>query len=383
MEEIIISNEIKEAYEFWKEFNLDLKRESLDKTVIEIKDLKTASINGRKKLNEITKSFRNKSSEEQISDLPDLLKSYQDEIDQLSRRSKFCESSFLSLYKSIYDAPDPAPIIQSLLQSLSSTSTYQLDIKKLKSEISQYEKEFQQLKNQDITIRRLEDQLNEYKLKIEDKVTEEVNKRVTDLEEQMEEKVANVREIQKAAEKRLALAVESMKQAQASAEQAQNQLYDVSSQAESRLSALTVENNMLAESSNRLSTRVSELENEIEFLKSAQSKTLNTASISSSIEGGQSPSQKDDVQTLNLIIQELRQELIRCEDLMRSERINFEQRDRESTQLLAKERDQLSRLRQELAERPLKEDYILAKRQLRLLQKVTFHLSDDDPEVFN
>jgi hypothetical protein len=48
--------------------------------------------------------------------------------------------------------------------------------------VSAYEQEFKQLKNQDITIRRLEDQIADFKSRIEDKVAEEVSKRIVDLE---------------------------------------------------------------------------------------------------------------------------------------------------------------------------------------------------------
>ena len=48
--------------------------------------------------------------------------------------------------------------------------------------MSAYEQEFKQLKNQDITIRRLEDQIADFKSRIEDKVAEEVSKRIVDLE---------------------------------------------------------------------------------------------------------------------------------------------------------------------------------------------------------
>ena len=49
--------------------------------------------------------------------MPDLLKSYQDEIDQLSRRAKSSEAAFFGIYKSLYDGIDPVPIIENLLES--------------------------------------------------------------------------------------------------------------------------------------------------------------------------------------------------------------------------------------------------------------------------
>lgn len=61
--------------------------------------------------------IRSKSREEQTTGVPDLLKSYQDEIDQLSRRAKLTETIFLGLYKSLYDCPDPAIIMEHLVAS--------------------------------------------------------------------------------------------------------------------------------------------------------------------------------------------------------------------------------------------------------------------------
>lgn len=200
--------------EFWKNFDLDVKRLSLDKNCVEMREMKTSSINGRKRLNDATKVFRVKSREDQTTSMTELLKLYQEEIDQLSRRSKFSESAFYSLYKSIYDAPNPSTSIDGLINMVAATSTNQLEIERLRGELAQYDEEFQLLKNQDITIRRLEDQLEEYRDQIEDKVLEEVFKRTSLVEEQAESRINEVREVQRVAEKRLATVVESMRQAQ-------------------------------------------------------------------------------------------------------------------------------------------------------------------------
>lgn len=64
-----------------------------------MKDFKTSSINGRKKLNETTKTYRSKPAAEQLVLMNEVLREYQEEIDQLSRRSKFSESAFYHIYK--------------------------------------------------------------------------------------------------------------------------------------------------------------------------------------------------------------------------------------------------------------------------------------------
>ena len=40
---------------------------------------------------------------------------YQSEIDNVTRRTKYSESSFLALYKVLADAPDPAPLFEAAI----------------------------------------------------------------------------------------------------------------------------------------------------------------------------------------------------------------------------------------------------------------------------
>jgi homeobox protein cut-like len=248
---ISISNATKEL-EIWRNFNIEQRKLNLDASCVEMREAKTASINGRRKLNDNTKAFRSKPKEEQIGMMTDILKCYQEEIDQLSRRSKYCETTFFSLYKALFELPDPAVCIEALLNTVMSGSTSHLEIERLRSEITQYEEEFQQLKNQDITIRRLEDSLAQFKEQNEDKVVEEVNRRITEVEAQANSRIAEVMESQRTAERRHATAVEALQNAEKALDRAQTQLYEMSSQAERKITALQSENAILAEGMNAL-----------------------------------------------------------------------------------------------------------------------------------
>jgi len=85
----------------------------------------------------------------------ELLKQYQDEIDRLSKRSKYSEASFMDLFKTFQNAPDPVHCLDTLMKQYASTSSESsIEIDKLKSEIEQYDAEFSTLKNQDIKIQR-------------------------------------------------------------------------------------------------------------------------------------------------------------------------------------------------------------------------------------
>jgi homeobox protein cut-like len=369
------------SLEFWKDFDLETKRLTLDKSCVEMREMKTASINGRKKLNEATKAFRSKTREEQVLGMTELLKLYQDEIDQLSNRSKFSEKSFYNLYKQVYDAPNPVTAIEGLINLVTAGSTNTLEIERLKSELNQYDEEFQQLKNQDITIRRLEEQLQEYRDQIEDKVVEEVMKRTAEVEDQAGAKVAAVKEVSRAAEKRLAAAVESMRQAQASADRAQTQMFEISSQAEERVSALSAENGILAEGSERLEAQVGELEGEVEMLKSALATAVaggaGASAMGSPLKGGSSA---DDTETLQMVVSELRSEIRKKEETFRAERQRLDGQQREVAQQLAREKEALGKVRLELAERPTKDDLVSVRRQLKMLQRVAFNVEDEDNE---
>lgn len=42
---------------------------------------------------------------------------YQSEIDNITKRTKYAENSFLTVYKLLADAPDPAPLFEAAIVS--------------------------------------------------------------------------------------------------------------------------------------------------------------------------------------------------------------------------------------------------------------------------
>eukprot|EP01038_Epipyxis_sp_PR26KG_P006821 gene6821-9339_t len=379
---------VEAALEYWKTFDIENKKSQLEKTCTEMREMKTASIVGRKRLNEITKSFRAKSKDEQVIGVTELLKAYQEEIDQLSRRSKLTETAFFSLYKSIYEAPDPCQCIEELMQVVASGSTHQLEIERLKAELNQYEEEFQQLKNQDITIRRLEDQLQDFREQNEEKINEEVEKRTKEINIIAETKISEIKDEQRTLEKRLLAAIESMKQTQLSADRAQNQLFDVSSQAETRISALLSENSLLAEGTQRLVMKCNELENELSLLKSSNQSFLTKSSIIigdniNHHHNNNYNNHKNSEEALGFVITDLQEEIRKKEDLFRLEKQKLESSIRDLSQQLTKERESLNRMNQELLDRPSKDEFLSLKRQYKMVQKIAFNVQDDEREDLN
>jgi len=114
---------VRNTLSFWQgTFNLSDRRSSLEAACLEMKEQKAASIVGRRRLNDITRSFRSRggvggagaaaasastatnpprSNDAAIASavaateagITEVLKAYQDEVDQLARRAKFGEVS--------------------------------------------------------------------------------------------------------------------------------------------------------------------------------------------------------------------------------------------------------------------------------------------------
>lgn len=55
-----------------------------------------------------------RSDAEKVSSVQRLVKAYQEEIDVLVKRCRVSDSAFFSLYKSFYEAPDPAKALERL-----------------------------------------------------------------------------------------------------------------------------------------------------------------------------------------------------------------------------------------------------------------------------
>ena len=119
-------DEAQSALLFWQSFDLEAKRDVLDATIRKIAQNIEASKKGRKKLNELTREFRIKTPEEQLSLIGALLHEYQVEIDQLSTRSKCAESGFNLFYTELLRAPDPKIALSSLLGILAYVLTHSL-----------------------------------------------------------------------------------------------------------------------------------------------------------------------------------------------------------------------------------------------------------------
>lgn len=366
---------------FWQSFRLSDKRNEWDQVNNEMREYKTASINGRKKLNEMTKTFRAKPREEQLLTISELLKAYQEEIDQLSKRSRFTETSFGNIYKALYEAPDPAPCIESLFNTINSGTMHSLEIERLKTEIRQYDEEFQRLKNQDITIRRLEDQLQEYKDNLEEKIAEEAERRARVVREQCDQQLLESREAQRSMERRMQQAMDTSKAAQQSLDRIQSQQFEETQRAENRISAMIMERNTLMDQNQRLSLRIAELEND-KTNWVAMTSGSGDASSGSVLGSNSSSSQQWQVQreAFEQLIQSQQDQLRAVEDQSRQERAKLDSTIRDLQQAVGKEKANVQGLKQELSKAVTRVQYENLRREVKTLRRIAFHTDEEDDD---
>lgn len=59
-----------------------------------------------------TRLYTLRPDHDKVSGVQRLVKAYQEEIDALAKRSRASDSAFFSLYKALYEAPDPAQALE-------------------------------------------------------------------------------------------------------------------------------------------------------------------------------------------------------------------------------------------------------------------------------
>lgn len=123
------------AFDLWSKADLAGLQKQLDRDVIAIKDKEAQSLESRKQLATETKKFKKLESEEKLGNINRIIKQYQQEIDNLTQRSKFSEVVLLDIYAKLAEAPDPKPLLQHSLEKLSKVD----DSKELKEKVDTLE----------------------------------------------------------------------------------------------------------------------------------------------------------------------------------------------------------------------------------------------------
>ncbi|KAJ1293929.1 hypothetical protein BS78_01G107400 [Paspalum vaginatum] len=357
---------------FWKDFDLEKERSGLDEQGLKIAENQETSQKNRRKLAENTRDFKKASSDEKLSLFNSLLRSYQEEVDNLTKRAKFGENAFLNIYQKLYEAPDPYPALASMADQDQKLSELDTENRKMKLELEEYRAEAAHLKNQQATIRRLEERNRQLEQQMEEKVREMVEMKQRSMAEDSQKTLEALKDRERSLQDQLRQATESVKNMQKLHESAQSQLFELRTQSEEDRAAKEAEVSLLMDEVERAQARLVSLEREKGDLRS-QLQTTNEDASKSSDYLDSSDILESSLNAKEKIISELNAELRNIESTLSTEREMHVNELKKLTALLTEKESALMELKKELQERPTQKLVDDLKKKVQILQAVGYN----------
>ncbi|XP_009798773.1 protein CASP [Nicotiana tabacum] len=367
---------------FWKDFDLEKERSTLDEQGLRIAENQENSQKNRRKLAESTRDFKKASNEDKLSLFNSLLKGYQEEVDNLTKRAKYGENAFLNIYQKLYEAPDPYPVIASIAEKDSKLSELESENRKMKVELEEFRMEATHLKNQQATIRRLEDRCRQLEQQMEEKVKEIVEIKQRSLAEENQKTLEVLKEREQLLQDQLRQAQESVSTMQKLHELAQSQLFEVRAQSEEERATKQSEVNLLMDEVERAQTRLLSLEREKGLLRT-QLQTANEDNDHKNSDNLDADSAlENSLYAKEKIISDLNVELHKLENTLSNEREDHMNEIKKLNSLLHEKEVALEELKKELQTRPTTKLVDDLRKKVKILQAVGYNtIEAEDWEV--
>eukprot|EP00252_Welwitschia_mirabilis_P002877 TRINITY_DN12898_c0_g1_i1.p1 TRINITY_DN12898_c0_g1~~TRINITY_DN12898_c0_g1_i1.p1 ORF type:complete len:699 (+),score=193.82 TRINITY_DN12898_c0_g1_i1:213-2309(+) len=368
---------------FWKEFDLESERSKLDEQGLKIAENQESSLKNRRRLAENTRDFKKASNEEKLSLFNSLLKAYQEEVDNLTKRAKYGENAFLNIYQKLYEAPDPCPSLASATELSSKITELESDNRKMKHELEEFRAEASHLRNQQATVRRLEERNRQLEQQMEEKVKEIVEIKQRTLAEENQKTLEVLKEREMLLQDQLRAAKESVSNMQRLHEFGQSQLFEYRAKSEEERVAKQAELNLLTDEVERAQARLLSLEREKEQLRSqllsvhsqeTQNKERDDMDSSVNLEAALTAKEK--------IISDLHSELHKLETTLSKEREEHLNEIKKLNMVINEKVNVIEKIQKELQERPTSKQIEDLRKQVKILQAVGYNsIEAEDWEV--
>ncbi|CAL2278767.1 unnamed protein product [Prunus armeniaca] len=376
------SSPISVVSNFWKEFDLEKEKSVLDEQGLRIAENQENSQKNRRKLAESTRDFKKASPEEKLNLFNSLLRGYQEEVDNLTKRAKFGENAFLNIYQKLYEAPDPYLALASSAEQDLKLSELESENRKMKVELEEFRTEATHLKNQQATIRRLEERNRQLEQQMEDKVKEIVEIKQRSFAEENQKMLEVLKEREQLLQDQLRQAKDSVFNMQKLHELAQSQLFELRAQSDEERATKQSEVNLLMDEVERAQTRLLSLEREKGLLRSkldtanedTENKNSDTSDSNSILENSLIAKEK--------IIAELNMELHNIETTLSNEREEHLNEIKKLNALLIEKEAALEEMKKELQGRPTTKLVDDLRKKVKILQAVGYNsIEAEDWEV--
>ena len=273
-----MTSKLQSLTELWQEFDLTGTQKLLDELATEITTRQDESDSSRKLLIELIRNFKKSNSEETRLVVAPLLKSFQNEIDNLSKRSKSAEKSFFDIYKKFFDIADPVPTLEYCMENIKNLQKLQdleIETAQLRETLTDYNKEITEYKEKLKNLKDIESKYKTQEEKMLELIDQKVAKKEEDLEKMFEEKTRVMEEERQRNSQKLADAVQKMSQMQRTLSETQTELYEIQTSRDQQRNARSEEVELVLVDLERATQRALTAEREVltlqEQLKDLQS----------------------------------------------------------------------------------------------------------------
>nr|KAF6489187.1 cut like homeobox 1 [Molossus molossus] len=373
-------------FQYWKRFDLQQLQRELDATATVLANRQDESEQSRKRLIEQSREFKKNTPEDLRKQVAPLLKSFQGEIDALSKRSKEAEAAFLNVYKRLIDVPDPAPALdlgQQLQLKVQRLHDIEAENQKLRETLEEYNKEFAEVKNQEVTIKALKEKIREYEQTLKNQAETIALEKEQKLQNDFAEKERKLQETQMSTTSKLEEAEHKVQTLQTALEKTRTELFDLKTKYDEEITAKADEIEMIMTDLERANQRAEVAQREAETLREQLSSANHSLQLASQIQKAPDVEQAIEVLTRSSLEVELaakeREIAQLVEDVQRLQASLTKLRENSASQIsqleqqLSAKNSTLKQLEEKLKGQA---DYEEVKKELNILKSMEFTPSE-------
>lgn len=366
----ISTSSLESLFAFWRDFDLEKRRAEYDEIGFKIAEQQEQSVQQRKTLAQSTQQFRKSSEDTIIAAVGELLKQYQQEIDRLTQRAKYSERAFLDVYNHLYEAPDPAKGLKLGFEMTTKIQNLERVVQRQSQELAEYSAESEEIRNQDSTIRRLEEKIRI----LESNLSKEQTEMEDVLKEARNEVIKEMQIREDSLQKMLDVANQNLEAMRKMHQTSQDKIFATESQNEKLKARYVAELEIAALELDKANHKIAELETEKHSKRELQSNDDDESLLEAKRINNELQSELQQEQSK---LQEAKKELDQITT-------SFKEHDDHNkgliedlkTQLENKE-SMLRSLELELTQRPTERDLEELKKQVKILQAVQYNAEED------
>uniref|UniRef100_A0A667I2S0 Protein CASP n=1 Tax=Lynx canadensis TaxID=61383 RepID=A0A667I2S0_LYNCA len=357
-------------FQYWKRFDLQQLQRELDATATVLANRQDESEQSRKRLIEQSREFKKNTPE----------------IDALSKRSKEAEAAFLNVYKRLIDVPDPVPALdlgQQLQLKVQRLHDIETENQKLRETLEEYNKEFAEVKNQEVTIKALKEKIREYEQTLKNQAETIALEKEQKLQNDFAEKERKLQETQMSTTSKLEEAEHKVQTLQTALEKTRTELFDLKTKYDEEITAKADEIEMIMTDLERANQRAEVAQREAETLREQLSSANHSLQLASQIQKAPDVEQAIEVLTRSSLEVELaakeREIAQLVEDVQRLQASLTKLRENSASQIsqleqqLSAKNSTLKQLEEKLKGQA---DYEEVKKELSILKSMEFAPSE-------